>query len=210
MEWASASRWKQPHRWELLGYVPYFAMWLRYTGFIVLYPLGVASELTLAYLALPTIKSSGSTMLHPLDVTSELMLAYFALPATKPSGQHGSGSTPGLVLLNVALHSNRKKAGTLRHLSPTCQVQGSVTEACKHLACMKLIRGVILPLSWKAGGRRRWHACLAGALCPLSILSPLLMTPSLVPEILLRLRSTGEHHIVHRHAGTDQGKSDDL
>ncbi|KAF5835920.1 tyrosine phosphatase-like protein [Dunaliella salina] len=45
---------------ELLGYVPYFAMWLRYTGFIVLYPMGVASELTLAYLALPTIKSSGS------------------------------------------------------------------------------------------------------------------------------------------------------
>lgn len=44
---------------ELLGSVPYPVLWARYTGFIVLYPLGVASELTLAYLALPTIKSTG-------------------------------------------------------------------------------------------------------------------------------------------------------
>ena len=32
--------------------------WLRYSGFIVLYPLGVASELTMVWLALPTIKRS--------------------------------------------------------------------------------------------------------------------------------------------------------
>jgi len=47
------------HTQEALGFVPYFLLWLRYTGFIVLYPLGVASELTVAYLALPTIKSTG-------------------------------------------------------------------------------------------------------------------------------------------------------
>lgn len=36
--------------------MPYPSLWLRYTGFIVLYPLGVASELAMAALALPTIK----------------------------------------------------------------------------------------------------------------------------------------------------------
>lgn len=41
-----------------LGLTPYFALWLRYTGFIVLYPIGVASELTMIYLALPTIKKT--------------------------------------------------------------------------------------------------------------------------------------------------------
>lgn len=39
-----------------LGLKPYFALWLRYTGFMALYPWGVASELTMLYLALPTIK----------------------------------------------------------------------------------------------------------------------------------------------------------
>lgn len=40
------------------GHVPYVAQWLRYSGFIVLYPIGVASELTMAWLALPTIKKT--------------------------------------------------------------------------------------------------------------------------------------------------------
>ena len=36
---------------------PYAQLWLRYSAFIPLYPLGVASELTMAYLALPIIKA---------------------------------------------------------------------------------------------------------------------------------------------------------
>ena len=36
--------------------VPYPLLWLRYTTFIVLYPLGVASEMTMVYLAMPTIR----------------------------------------------------------------------------------------------------------------------------------------------------------
>mmetsp|Transcript_31069 Transcript_31069/g.68975 ORF Transcript_31069/g.68975 Transcript_31069/m.68975 type:complete len:237 (+) Transcript_31069:60-770(+) len=40
------------------GVVPYFLLWLRYSAFIILYPLGVASELTMVYLAMPTIRSS--------------------------------------------------------------------------------------------------------------------------------------------------------
>lgn len=44
---------------ELLGNVPYPSLWLRYSSFIPLYPLGVASELTMVYLAMPTIRDSG-------------------------------------------------------------------------------------------------------------------------------------------------------
>ena len=36
--------------------VPYPLLWLRYTTFIVLYPLGGASEMTMVYLAMPTIR----------------------------------------------------------------------------------------------------------------------------------------------------------
>ncbi|EFJ42903.1 hypothetical protein VOLCADRAFT_83422 [Volvox carteri f. nagariensis] len=43
---------------EVLGSVPYPVLWLRYTTFIPLYPLGVASELTMVRLALPAIRSS--------------------------------------------------------------------------------------------------------------------------------------------------------
>jgi very-long-chain (3R)-3-hydroxyacyl-CoA dehydratase len=39
--------------------VPYILTWLRYTTFIVLYPLGVASELAMVWLALPELKRTG-------------------------------------------------------------------------------------------------------------------------------------------------------
>ena len=38
------------------GYVPYPLLWLRYSTFVVLYPLGVASEMTMVYLAMPSIR----------------------------------------------------------------------------------------------------------------------------------------------------------
>lgn len=38
------------------GLNPYISLWLRYTGFIILYPVGVASELSMVYLAYDTIK----------------------------------------------------------------------------------------------------------------------------------------------------------
>ena len=41
------------------GLQPYFLLWLRYTGFIVLYPLGVGSELAMVWLALPALRRSG-------------------------------------------------------------------------------------------------------------------------------------------------------
>ncbi|MEW5303599.1 MAG: hypothetical protein WDW38_009010 [Sanguina aurantia] len=39
-----------------LGHIPYPSTWLRYTGFLVLYPVGVSSELAIAWMALPAIR----------------------------------------------------------------------------------------------------------------------------------------------------------
>lgn len=41
------------------GSQPFFLLWLRYTGFIVLYPLGVSSELAMVWLALPELRRTG-------------------------------------------------------------------------------------------------------------------------------------------------------
>lgn len=42
-----------------LGEVPFALTWLRYTTFIVLYPLGVSSELAMVWLALPELRRTG-------------------------------------------------------------------------------------------------------------------------------------------------------
>ncbi|XP_050372853.1 very-long-chain (3R)-3-hydroxyacyl-CoA dehydratase PASTICCINO 2 [Argentina anserina] len=43
---------------ETLGFAPSWLQWLRYSTFILLYPIGITSEVGLTYLALPHIKSS--------------------------------------------------------------------------------------------------------------------------------------------------------
>ncbi|XP_004288517.1 PREDICTED: very-long-chain (3R)-3-hydroxyacyl-CoA dehydratase PASTICCINO 2A [Fragaria vesca subsp. vesca] len=43
---------------ESLGFSPSWLQWLRYSTFILLYPIGISSEVGLTYLALPHIKSS--------------------------------------------------------------------------------------------------------------------------------------------------------
>lgn len=47
------------YAFSITGSVPYVVKWIRYTAFYALYPLGVASELTLCYLATPTLKATG-------------------------------------------------------------------------------------------------------------------------------------------------------
>jgi very-long-chain (3R)-3-hydroxyacyl-CoA dehydratase len=42
-----------------VGTPPYILSWLRYTTFIVLYPLGVSSELAMVWLAQPIIQQTG-------------------------------------------------------------------------------------------------------------------------------------------------------
>merc|ERR1719350_266810 len=41
---------------NLLGYVPYFLVYLRYTLFIFLYPIGVSGELLCCWRAMPIVK----------------------------------------------------------------------------------------------------------------------------------------------------------
>ena len=41
---------------EVYGSNPYVSTWLRYSGFVVLYPVGVASELACCFMALPLLR----------------------------------------------------------------------------------------------------------------------------------------------------------
>lgn len=47
-----------------VGSQPGFMVWLRYSGFLVLYPLGVSSELAMVWLALPVIRLKGLWSIH--------------------------------------------------------------------------------------------------------------------------------------------------
>lgn len=47
------------HGVQELGHVPYPLLWLRYSAFLVLYPFGVGSEMTMARLAMPVIRDRG-------------------------------------------------------------------------------------------------------------------------------------------------------
>ena len=61
-----------------LGIVPYVSLWLRYTAFIVLYPLGISSELALVWLALPHIKSSG-LLSYPMPNALNISFDYYSV-----------------------------------------------------------------------------------------------------------------------------------
>ncbi len=56
-----------------LGAQPYLLLWLRYTGFTVLYPLGVSSELTMVWLAGPWVKRQ---RLLSLDLPNRLNFGF--------------------------------------------------------------------------------------------------------------------------------------
>jgi hypothetical protein len=63
---------------EAFGTPPYISTWLRYSGFLVLYPIGVSSELTMAWLALPFIKQTGLWSVE-LPNSWNFGFSYFAL-----------------------------------------------------------------------------------------------------------------------------------
>ena len=44
--------------------MPYPLLWLRYSAFIVLYPVGVASEMAMVALAMPTIRKNRPLSIH--------------------------------------------------------------------------------------------------------------------------------------------------
>lgn len=89
---------------ELLGSVPYVMLWLRYTGFIVLYPIGVASELTMVYLALSLAPKKlarlSITMPNPLNMAFDYYVVCLVIVATY---------VPGLPMLYGYMLSQRRK-----------------------------------------------------------------------------------------------------
>uniref|UniRef100_H2YGU3 Very-long-chain (3R)-3-hydroxyacyl-CoA dehydratase n=1 Tax=Ciona savignyi TaxID=51511 RepID=H2YGU3_CIOSA len=57
----------------LLGFTPRIMLWLRYTLFIVLYPLGVTGELLSLYYSLPHVQKSG---LYSVSLPNSLNFAF--------------------------------------------------------------------------------------------------------------------------------------
>ncbi|OEL33281.1 Very-long-chain (3R)-3-hydroxyacyl-CoA dehydratase PASTICCINO 2A [Dichanthelium oligosanthes] len=49
---------------EAFGIIPSWHLWLRYSTFLLLYPIGLVSELGLIYVALPSMKESGKYCLR--------------------------------------------------------------------------------------------------------------------------------------------------
>lgn len=56
-----------------VGSVPALLTWLRYTTFIVLYPIGVSSELAMVWLALPELRRTG---LWSLDMPNQFNMVF--------------------------------------------------------------------------------------------------------------------------------------
>lgn len=83
--------------------VPYLSTWMRYSAFIVLYPLGVASELACVVLALPLIKESQLwtiTMPNRFNFAFDYHLVCLLIVV---------GYLPGLPLLYNHMLQQRKK-----------------------------------------------------------------------------------------------------
>ncbi len=60
-----------------LGLQPYPLLWARYSAFLLLYPLGISSELAMARLAIPALRASGTWSLA-LPNAANLGFAYWA------------------------------------------------------------------------------------------------------------------------------------
>ncbi|KAK7092168.1 very-long-chain (3R)-3-hydroxyacyl-CoA dehydratase 2-like [Littorina saxatilis] len=61
---------------SLLGQVPYFLKWCRYTFFIILYPIGVTGEVMTIYLALPHVLESDMYSVS-LPNTANISFSYY-------------------------------------------------------------------------------------------------------------------------------------
>jgi len=84
--------------------MPYAATWLRYSGFLPLYPLGVSSELWVAYVALPAIASRGLGSVRMPNA------ANWAFDYSWACGLAMLAYLPGLPVLYGHMLTQRKKA----------------------------------------------------------------------------------------------------
>lgn len=86
-----------------VGVMPRPLLWLRYSAFIVLYPLGVASEMTMVYLAMPTIKKNRPLSIHMPNAWN------FALDYYVACWLGVAAYVPGLPELYLHMCKQRKK-----------------------------------------------------------------------------------------------------
>jgi len=72
------------YAFALVGYMPYILNWLRYTLFIVLYPIGVSGEILSIIRALPIVKQTELYTLHMPNKWNISIEYYYCLWATFP------------------------------------------------------------------------------------------------------------------------------
>ena len=80
-----------------LNCTPYFLTWLRYTTFIVLYPIGVSSELAMVWLALPIIRQQqlyAYPMPNPINMGFDYAVACIIISLLYAPGVHPSHTVP--------------------------------------------------------------------------------------------------------------------
>ncbi|GLT54774.1 hypothetical protein SLA2020_279440 [Shorea laevis] len=77
---------------EALGFTPSWLLWLRYSTFLLLYPIGIASEVGLTYVALPFIKASEKYCIRMPNKWNfsfdYFYVAIFAIGIYVPGGPH--------------------------------------------------------------------------------------------------------------------------
>lgn len=104
------------------GLQPFFLLWMRYSGFIILYPLGVSSELAMVFLALPYLKESRKwcyDMPNALNIGFEYWIACLLGIAAY---------IPGFPQLYFYMVSQRKKVlrripGTARRIATAKKIE---------------------------------------------------------------------------------------
>eukprot|EP01099_Mayorella_cantabrigiensis_P000600 TRINITY_DN1265_c0_g6_i2.p1 TRINITY_DN1265_c0_g6~~TRINITY_DN1265_c0_g6_i2.p1 ORF type:complete len:118 (+),score=35.63 TRINITY_DN1265_c0_g6_i2:38-391(+) len=92
---------------------PYFLVWMRYTLFLVLYPLGVASEMGLMYVSLPHIKQTGLWSIRMPNAANMSFDLYTIIILELIIW------VPGLYTMYTYMLAQRKKV-----LAPASQVEG--------------------------------------------------------------------------------------
>jgi very-long-chain (3R)-3-hydroxyacyl-CoA dehydratase len=87
-----------------LGVQPRLLLWARYSAFLVLYPLGISSELAMARLAIPALRASGKWS-PALPNAANAEFAYWAACLAGVAVY-----APGAPLLYGHMRSQRRKA----------------------------------------------------------------------------------------------------
>lgn len=111
---------------QALGVNAYGLLWLRYSGFLALYPIGVSSELTMVWLALHAIRTRGLLSLT-LPNAANFAFDYYIvcvigmlvyLPGDSPPDTATQGNLNGTVL------RDKKRPATTVSRSPAPGLEG--------------------------------------------------------------------------------------